>query len=106
MVEIANIQKYGDLQTKRSYCQHKSLHGVKTIILMTYQHEDVLDNHTCILEVWKTAHRTHPGGKWLFPETPPSMTYKDVDEFCRDAVMAAGANQVFLGYRDQPIYVS
>ena len=57
MVEVANTQKYGDLQTKRSYWQHGSLGGVKTIILMTYQHEDVLDNHTCILEVWKTAHR-------------------------------------------------
>jgi hypothetical protein len=29
-----------------------------------------------------------------------------VDEYRRDAVMAAGANQLFLGYREGPIYVS
>ncbi|KAF8241649.1 hypothetical protein K440DRAFT_641615 [Wilcoxina mikolae CBS 423.85] len=104
MVEVANTQKYGDLQTKRSYWQHGSLGGVKTIILMTYQHEDVLDNHTCILEVWKTAHRAYPGGEWQFPEPPPGMTYEDVDEYRRDVVMAAGTNQVFLGYREGPIY--
>jgi len=106
MVEVANTQKYGDLPTKRSYWQHRSLGGVKTIILMTYQHEDVLDNHTCILEVWKTAHRAYPGGELQFPKPPPGMTYEDVDEYRRDAVMAAGANQVFLGYREGPIYVS
>ncbi|KAF8242319.1 hypothetical protein K440DRAFT_639316 [Wilcoxina mikolae CBS 423.85] len=71
---------------------------------MTYQHEDVLDNHTCILEVWKTAHRAHPGGQWQFPEPPPGMTYEDVDEYRKDAMMAAGTNQVFLGYREGPIY--
>jgi hypothetical protein len=66
---------------------------VKTIILMTYQHEDVLDNNTCILEVWKTTLRAHPGSEWQFPEPPPGMTYQDVDEYRRDAVMAAGANR-------------
>jgi hypothetical protein len=34
------------------------------------------------------------------------MTYEDVDEYRRDAVMAAGDNQLFLGYREGPIYVS
>jgi len=106
MVEVANTQKYRDLQTKRSYWQYRSLGGVKIIILMTYQHENISDNHTCILEVWKTAHSAHPGGDWQFAEPPPGMTYEDVDQYRRDAVMAASANQVSLGYGEGPIYVS
>jgi len=75
IVEVTNTQKYGDLLTKRSYWQHESLGGVKMIILMTYQPEHVLDNYTCILEIWKTAHRAHPDGKWQFLEPPPSTTF-------------------------------
>jgi len=52
------------------------------------------------------ADGAHPGGEWQFPEPPPSMTYENVDEYRRDAVMASGANQDFLGYREGPIYVS
>jgi len=106
MVEVANTQKYGDLQTQRSYWQHGSLGGVKTIILKTYQHKDVLDNHTCILELWTTPHKAHPGSEWQFPEPPPGMTYENVDEYHRKPVIAASANQVSLGYREWPIYMS
>ncbi|KAF8243865.1 hypothetical protein K440DRAFT_636739 [Wilcoxina mikolae CBS 423.85] len=51
---------------------------------MTYQNEDVLADHTCILEVWKTDHR----------KVPDDLR----------AIDAASATQTFLGYREGPLY--
>jgi len=98
IVEVqANTQKRGYLQTKRSYWQHGSLGVVKTIIIMTYQDEDVLDNDNCIHEVWKTTHRAHREREWHFPESCPSMTYQEMNHYRRDVVMAACANQISMG---------
>ncbi|KAF8241363.1 hypothetical protein K440DRAFT_682411 [Wilcoxina mikolae CBS 423.85] len=62
MVEVANTQKYKDLQVKRSHWQHGSSGKVKTILLMTYVNENVLANHTCVLE-------------WIREHKPPLDTY-------------------------------
>ncbi|KAF8242621.1 hypothetical protein K440DRAFT_638634 [Wilcoxina mikolae CBS 423.85] len=61
MVEVVNTQKYKDLQVKRSHWQYGSGGEVKTILLMTYVNEDILANHTCVLE-------------WIRERKPPLNT--------------------------------
>lgn len=105
MVEVANTQKYEDLQTKRSYWQHGSNGQIKTIILMAYQNGNVADDHTCVLEVWKTAHLAAPGDPWEFPDPPLTMSANDINPGRQETVESASATQTFLGYREGPIYV-
>ncbi|KAF8241770.1 hypothetical protein K440DRAFT_621690 [Wilcoxina mikolae CBS 423.85] len=104
MVEVANTQKYGDLQAKRSFWQHGSGGKVKTIILMTYANEDVVADHTCVLEVWKCAHRRTPEDPWVFPDPPPGISLDDINSERQKAIDATSAMQTFLGYREGPLY--
>ena len=72
---------------------------------MASQNGNVADNHTCVLEVWKTAHRAVPGDPWEFPDPPPSMSTADINPGRQEAVESASATQTFLGYPKGPIYV-
>ncbi|KAF8536757.1 hypothetical protein BDD12DRAFT_889431 [Trichophaea hybrida] len=60
MVEVTNGEKYAELETKRSRWQHASSGKIKTILLMTYEIEDVAAKYTCVLEVRKTARQATP----------------------------------------------
>jgi hypothetical protein len=73
---------------------------------MTYRHEEVFDKHTHNLDVWETNLRAHPDCEWLFPEPHPGLTSMDVDKYRSDMGMAAGANQIYLRFREGSIYVS
>ncbi|KAF8251500.1 hypothetical protein K440DRAFT_637466 [Wilcoxina mikolae CBS 423.85] len=106
MVEVANTQKYKDLQVKRSHWQHGSGGKVKTILLMTYVNEDVLADHTCILEVWKYAHRKTPEDPWVFPDPPPGILLDNINRKRQIAIDNANSTQLLLGYREGPLYAS
>ncbi|KAF8250802.1 hypothetical protein K440DRAFT_638659 [Wilcoxina mikolae CBS 423.85] len=106
LVEVANTPKYKDLQVKRSHWQHGSGGKVKTILLMTYVNEDVLADHTCVLEVWKCAHRKTPEDPWVFPDPPPGISLDNINRERQIAIDNANSTQLLLGYREGPLYAS
>ncbi|KAF8247324.1 hypothetical protein K440DRAFT_643965 [Wilcoxina mikolae CBS 423.85] len=103
LLEVAT-QTYGNSQTRRNHWLQACYGWLKTMILMTYQNEDVIADHTCVLEVWKTAHRETPDKFWVFPDPPPGLSLDDVNSERQKAIDAASATQTTLIYREGPLY--
>jgi hypothetical protein len=102
MVEVTNGKKYAELQAKRSRWQHVSRGKNKATLLMTYENEDVAANHTCVLEVWKTARRATPKDPWEFPVLPLGISLDGINRERQEVIDAASATQKLPGSEKVP----